>query len=459
MVSKSMATEIMEMDEVLYRRLRELITAELETNEELCSAIADYGLERDEVVRRAVDRRADLLPEAPKAYAAYHQAQQDVLSGGYRLAESGDDKHDDPDRAPPDQRARQLLRVGLRRLIPGAAVAIVGKVAETWWSPARVLWWVGIAMLVIAIVVTAIALLLRTSPGGLLLARVDLAMARTELVNAFRDHSDRLVPFLRSVTNDARLGRLGYEFQVGESIGLGEVHDPQFVVETATAKELEELIGSLSGGSIGVAGPRGTGKSTLVRGVGRDDPDRRVDLTCLVSAPVNYAARDFVLHLFAEFCRSTERWAQTIARTRPTSWQLARAITVTGLDLAAAGVLLVLAYQAPDWLTDQEMSRWVEANLGLEVSPQTVARGILVVLAAVFVLPALLGGLKELSARLVAWRKTARPGRRRLAKRARRNLRRIRYLQTHTTGWSGALPSSAEATAARRAQPHSPSSH
>lgn len=76
-----------------------------------------------------------------------------------------------------------------------------------------------------------------------------------------------------------------------------------------------------------MAGPRGSGKSTLIRsyfepvssnrGFPYDDGlDRRLltgaflpkrqahDLRCLVSAPVNYAARDFVLHLFAVFCQT-----------------------------------------------------------------------------------------------------------------------------------------------------------
>jgi hypothetical protein len=98
------------------------------------------------------------------------------------------------------------------------------------------------------------------------------------------------------------------------------------IVITDTYEHLEGMIRERHEGSFGIAGPRGVGKSTLinffattkgVRDLGGEEKtesfteDEKYELTTwnrprlgvVVSAPVAYEPREFVLHLYAELCK------------------------------------------------------------------------------------------------------------------------------------------------------------
>jgi len=89
--------------------------------------------------------------------------------------------------------------------------------------------------------------------------------------------------------------------------GLAEVDDTEREIATRSGSELDSLFDRMPGGSIGISGPRGAGKSTLIARAtsqaGRVEGDR-VALGVVVDAPVDYDAREFVLHLFARLCES-----------------------------------------------------------------------------------------------------------------------------------------------------------
>ena len=90
--------------------------------------------------------------------------------------------------------------------------------------------------------------------------------------------------------------------------GLSEVYDPaMYEVETPTVRALRTLLDQTPGGSIGLAGARGTGKSTamasFVAGRSRRSDGKRGH-SALVTAPVQYLPRDFILHLFATLCET-----------------------------------------------------------------------------------------------------------------------------------------------------------
>lgn len=90
-------------------------------------------------------------------------------------------------------------------------------------------------------------------------------------------------------------------------------------VETSAIRDVRSLIDRMRGASIGVAGPRGAGKSTLIDAfcsgtTARSSADAagaetaasgtpRQWLGLRLMAPVDYAPRDFILYLFAELCR------------------------------------------------------------------------------------------------------------------------------------------------------------
>jgi len=63
----------------------------------------------------------------------------------------------------------------------------------------------------------------------------------------------------------------------------------------------------MPGGSIGVSGPRGAGKTTLLQHFcspeyAARDKAPAAPIRVLLSAPVRYDPREFVLHLFASVC-------------------------------------------------------------------------------------------------------------------------------------------------------------
>jgi hypothetical protein len=88
--------------------------------------------------------------------------------------------------------------------------------------------------------------------------------------------------------------------------GLGSVLDPAHVVPTDVMAEVERLADSVSSASVGISGPRGVGKSTLIRWIcqGKDATRRFPFLGLYVAAPVEYDARDFLIHLYASLCQA-----------------------------------------------------------------------------------------------------------------------------------------------------------
>ena len=98
--------------------------------------------------------------------------------------------------------------------------------------------------------------------------------------------------------------------------GLRSALTDDKVVVTEAFGQLTRKLRGRSEGSFGIAGPRGVGKTTLINflaiGPGLPSPDsadgreavaRKPRLGVVVSAPVRYQARDFVLYLYAELCK------------------------------------------------------------------------------------------------------------------------------------------------------------
>ncbi|MEV4316452.1 hypothetical protein [Actinocrispum sp. NPDC049592] len=79
---------------------------------------------------------------------------------------------------------------------------------------------------------------------------------------------------------------------------------------TPAGARLAEYFRTLRSGSFAISGPRGAGKSALMaafsRGMYNESP--RQDLVVAVLAPVEYVARDFMLHLHIELCESVLRY-------------------------------------------------------------------------------------------------------------------------------------------------------
>jgi len=98
---------------------------------------------------------------------------------------------------------------------------------------------------------------------------------------------------------DTKLGAL-------DASGLSQVSDRESEIITPAHRELSSILQMMRGGSVGIAGPRGAGKSTLMAtfcGQHLQELDGEQVLTVMTSAPVEYDARDYILHLFSCVCR------------------------------------------------------------------------------------------------------------------------------------------------------------
>jgi hypothetical protein len=118
----------------------------------------------------------------------------------------------------------------------------------------------------------------------------------------------RIKPRLRELINSQLELSYATTLKISEARGLAEVFDPQMAIDTSARNKLRFMLENMPGGSIGIAGPRGSGKTTLLRLI--CGPKRILTelkgkpvLGVLVSAPVAYQARDFILYLFSAVCQ------------------------------------------------------------------------------------------------------------------------------------------------------------
>ncbi|MBP2704332.1 hypothetical protein JOL79_10960 [Microbispora sp. RL4-1S] len=329
-----------------------------------------------------------------------------------------------------------LNAIGVGSGVLGLLVTGVGLIGGIWWDLLGSLTWIGVTTLVFA-VVARILFRIRTHETTIrvivgVAKRIASLVTYTSVMTTSLGPRDVLMAAVREreitaqirvLINAFRDDSFDLRFAVSASPGLSEAFDSTYHVPTMVAAELDELLDRLSGAGIGVAGPRGSGKSTLVRRFCEDSTalSEHADLRCMVSAPVEYAPRDFVLHLFAVFCRTAIR--QFTREMRHHS-------RFAGMPahLVFRIVRRAVMYGAAGWA----LLRWGDLLPVVPSIASTVGIGVLG-----------LGGLLTLVSVIRSawiWRKeTHACPQARLVRQARRHLDRIRYLQTHTTGWSGAL--------------------
>lgn len=300
------------------------------------------------------------------------------------------------------------------------------------------------------LVVFSLVVFLLVVAGVAVLASPSAVYEPTDITDDSRDMLAREVvgPFLREMVSErvntpAREQRL----YVTSAPGLSGLSDRDQVAPTWAAERLARVVAGMTYGSVAVCGKRGVGKTTLLRslcdaGMARpDEPELRV----LVSAPVDYDVREFVLHLFARLCtavigeaprREPFNLPNAPELARRTGRRLRRFLT-GGMALlctvAGGGLLtgLLPPGAAPLWT---EQLRPLLDGLHALADPQTWASARMP-----------LGGALLFLAIVFAYRTARRPPGKTnsvdhsVPSEARRHLDRIRFLQTYTTGYSGGL--------------------
>ena len=138
-----------------------------------------------------------------------------------------------------------------------------------------------------------------------------------EPVDTTRDALRREVvgPFLREQINRILAEQEHSDvMRITAAPGLADLSDREQLAITDNIKETFQLCTSMSSGSIGISGPRGVGKTTLLRyfcdplfGASASEGGGFrgfSDLRIFISAPVEFNTKDFVLHLFGKLCQT-----------------------------------------------------------------------------------------------------------------------------------------------------------
>ncbi|MGW6935257.1 hypothetical protein ACWGE0_34715 [Lentzea sp. NPDC054927] len=163
-------------------------------------------------------------------------------------------------------------------------------------------WWKYVLMTPLVAAVGYLAIVTAPRYRGLRTRQTTLLKSiwRLTMVN------DGVLPVFRAEINSVAVTR-GTVLPSTDSKGLFGGTPLVAHQRTRAGERLAELVRSVNGGSFALAGPRGAGKTNLLRAFCAGvyaKVDQPADLTVFAAAPVEYVPREFLLHLYAETCRA-----------------------------------------------------------------------------------------------------------------------------------------------------------
>jgi hypothetical protein len=397
------------------------------------------------------------------------------------------------------------IAIGLAVLIGLASWGLAFVRQGVVWLFLRISWIPTVA--IAAIIVLSLVILYWTSrPGRQKYAALKSAShAALEAARRQRDaHQNDIFPAvinsivanLREFFDNMASPPFRLDLPDADTTRFSEVPNPQFDIITDARRYLRTRVEKMNGGSIGIAGPRGCGKTTLLRSFcpeGNVDPK---ELSIFATAPVQYEPREFLLQIFTFVCSriiaketktdQQSSWTEMDslrASTTPTLLEpgiAASILTVVAFILLSFGFMLasVRIYQAsahfpksPTVTTQTAASsisaliaasnakiEWtVHAILDSDALPYLLWGAIAFLCATVLLFYADGAGVPEIVrfyspygiVERLRGRKKAkaaalapeeiRPKAVALVNRARRTLRGLRFQQSYSSGWSGSL--------------------
>ncbi|MFG3558352.1 P-loop NTPase fold protein [Micromonospora sp. NPDC047557] len=117
------------------------------------------------------------------------------------------------------------------------------------------------------------------------------------------------------------------------------------LVDRSEIEQIRALVFFLGAQAVAISGSRGVGKTTMLRSLTEESPHPDT-FGLMISAPVRYEPRDFMLHLYAQLCEAVVR---RLGRQRPpTLWRRGsrtlRRLAITLLSLVTVTCVLALAF-------------------------------------------------------------------------------------------------------------------
>ena len=205
--------------------------------------------------------------------------------------------------------------------------------------------------------------------------------------------------------------------------GLRAVHHEGSQVRTLAVQRAENALARSDGASIAIAGPRGSGKSNLVTELCRSESRFSV----LVSAPTQYAPREFLLQLLQELCvkylRNREGSAnQSLGRTKAVIRHIRQNRTLVVRYVAVTTLAALLIWDLISRSAARDVNRFPRALWLDKTTFYAVILGSLIVL----LIPKRLAHDRRREARLVST--------------AKRYLAELRAEQTNTAQVQSSIP-------------------
>jgi GTPase SAR1 family protein/membrane protein implicated in regulation of membrane protease activity len=243
--------------------------------------------------------------------------------------------------------------------------------------------------------------------------------------------------------------------------GLAEVFDPAYEISTEPKEKLHRLLTNMPGGSIGISGPRGVGKTTLMASFCGKTTNTKLKnrpvLSVMLSAPVEYDPREFVLHVFSSVCRrvlqikdkeedpeSVWRYMRDMRRFSGTFFSTAMG-PKEALGVVALGLILISTLLISGPMSSLKLSDFY--------SDFFVGMGVFIVLLGSVGL--LISIYQVLEDRRRSSRKRDREkqlyGNDLLVETAYERLRDIQFQQSYSSGWAGTLKANITPVAAETA--------